>query len=936
MKDNKINYKNTINLPKLNFPMKANLIQNEPKIIKKWKKYNIYKLVKKNKKKKFIIHDGPPYANGKIHLGHALNKIIKDIILKYKILMNYNIIYKPGWDCHGLPIELEIQKKNKIKLNSKKDINKFKKNCYNYAQKQINIQKKEFIRLGIIADWKNYYKTMNYSTISKTILVLRKLLKLNYLKRKKKPINWCINCKSSLSDAEIEYKYKISNTIYILFKLYKKNNFLKYLNIKNYKKYKKINLIIWTTTPWTIPANCALSINPNYKYILIKHNKNILVIIKNKAKNFCNKLNIKYKKIKIIKGIILNKNKVYHPISKKKKLIILNTYINHNIGTGIIHLASKHGEEDYNICKINKIKGNNIINKNGKFNKYKYIKNLEGCKINKGKKLIIKYLNKKNKIIYNKKIKHKLPFCWRHKTQIIIRSTYQWFINLNKNFKKKLLIKIKKIKWTPYWGYKKIKKMIINRPNWCISRQRYWGVPIPILVHKKKNKIHPNTYKLMKKISKKIIIKGPNYWLNTNIKKLINKNYKQYKKVTDILDVWFDSGSSILTCLNKNKKNKTYNIDLIIEGSDQYRGWFMSSLIINTAINNNIKYKQILSHGFVLDKNGKKMSKSFKNNINPNKLINKYGSDIIRLWISSTNFYNDINISEEIISRTIELYRKIRNTFKFLICNLNEYKINKHFIKKNKMILLDKWIIYKTEKYQKKIIKLYKNFKFYKIIKKITKFFNYYLSSIYFNIIKDRKYTIKKNTIPVYSVQTTLFILLKTIIKWISPILPFTSEEIFNYIPKNKLKSIYLTKFSNKLNNNNISKKNLIQNITWNKLLIIKEKFNKIIEKNKNKKIINSSLQTYIIIYINNKFYNKIKKIKSELKYFFITSKLKLIKLKNKNNFYFKIKCNKFKGYKCLRCWHYYKKKINYKNFLNICKRCIKNIEGKGEIRKFI
>ncbi len=931
MNNKNINYKKTINLPTSNFPMRANLIIKEKKILKKWEKIDIYNSIKKykNKKKIFNIHDGPPYANGKIHLGHALNKIIKDIILKYKLLMNYNINYTPGWDCHGLPIELKIQKNNIKKINCNKKINKFKNKCYIYANKQINIQKKEFIRLGILANWNNYYKTMDYNTISNTIIILSKLLKLKYLTRKRKPVNWCINCKSSLSESEIIYKKRKSKTIYFTFKLHNKNKFLTKLNIKNYKIYKKIKLITWTTTPWTIPSNCAISINYEYKYSLININNNIIIIINNKVKNFCKKLNIKKNKINDIKGKELNKYYVYHPISKIKIPIINNKNIKPKIGTGIVHLSSSHGEEDYNICEKYNIKNKNIINKYGKFIQYKYLKKLTNCSIKQGQKLIIKYLKKHNKIIIIKNIIHKLPFCWRHKIPIILMSNYQWFIKLNNDIKNKLLMTIKNIKWIPSWGYKKIKKMIINRPDWCISRQRYWGVPITIFINKNTNKIHPKTYTLMKYISKKIKKQGPNYWLNTNTKKIIKKNYKNYKKVKDVLDVWFESGSTIFTTLNKKLiKNK---IDIIIEGIDQYRGWFMSSLIINTIIYKNILYKKILSHGFIIDKYGKKMSKSKKNYINIKNLINKYGADILRLWVSSNKFFKDINISNESILRTIDLYRKIRNTFKFLISNLNEYNIKNNFINFNKMILIDKWIICKAQKYQIKIIYLYNKFKFYKIIKIIEHFCNYYLSSIYFDIIKDRKYIIKKNTIPVNSAQTTFLLLLEILNKWIAPILTFTSEEIFKYIPRKKTESIYMENFFNKF----IKKKknNIIKNKTWNKLILIKQHYNKIIENIKNQKIINTSLETYTIIYLNKKFFKKIKILKNELKYFFITSKLKIKVYKNKNKFSFKIKCKKINGYKCLRCWHY--KKILLKN-INLCKRCFLNLYKKGEKRKFI
>ncbi len=936
-KNQKINYKKTINLPKINFPMKGNLINLEPKIIKKWKKNNLYKEIRKNKenKKKFIIHDGPPYANGKIHIGHAFNKILKDITLKYKNFMNFDTPYIPGWDCHGLPIELEIKKQYKNKKKTLNEIKKFKYECTKYVKKQIKQQKKDFIRLGIIANWEKCYETMKFKTISNTINVLKKIIQLKLVKRKKKPTNWCMKCNSSIAEAEIEYKNKKSKSIYLTFKLYKYKKFLLKNNILNKNIINKsIKFIIWTTTLWTIPGNCAISIHPNFKYSLIKHNKNIFIISKKQKKKFFKKIKIKYKTIKNIKGKKFKKLTAIHPISKIKIPIILNKKIISNTGTGIVHIASEHGEEDFLLSKKNNIKGLNVIDNNSRYIKYKYIKNIQKCKLIQAEKKILKKLSKEKKIILQENIIHKYPFCWRHKKPIIFRTTQQLFINLNnKKFKKKILKSIKKVKWNPKWGYKKIKNMIINRPDWCISRQRHWGTPIPIFINKKNNKMHPKTLKLIDIISNKIKKYGPNYWLNIEPQKL-GINDKKYFKILDVLDVWFDSGATCYSIMNNKFKKKNMHIDLYLEGSDQYRGWFMSSLIINTAINNCAPYKKIITHGFIVDDKGKKMSKSLKNYINPQTITNKYGADILRLWVASTKFSKEINISNNIILQTTEKYRKIRNIIKFIISNLDEFNLKKCILPKN-MLLLDKWIIHKAKETQYKIIKLYEKFKFYKVTKKILNFFNKYLSSIYLDIIKDRKYTIKKNTLPYLSAQTTLWMLIETIIKWIAPILSFTTEEIWNYLPRKKPLSIYQETWFEKLFY--IHKNNYINIKVWNKLIKIKNFLNKKIEILKFKKKINSTLNTIITLYLEKNFFNKIKKIKSELKFFFLTSKLN-IKLKNNLNKkkFFKIKCKKNKGIKCLRCWHYVSK-INYNiNYPNICKRCITNIVGQGEKRKFI
>ncbi len=935
MKNNKKhkNYKKTINLPKINFPMKANLILKEPKIIKKWEKEKFIENIKKNKidKNSFIIHDGPPYANGNIHFGHIYNKIMKDIILKYKNIMNKKTICKPGWDCHGLPIEIEIQKKIKTIKYDKKNIYiyKFKKNCFNYAQKQIKKQKKNFKRLGLLINLEKHYKTMDFKNIANTIRTLKKFIELNYLERKTKPINWCIKCKSSLAEAEIIYKKKISLSSYITFKLHNKRFFLKKINIKNLKK--NIELIIWTTTTWSIPGNCALTVNPKIKYSIIETKKKIYILSKKKYKNIFNKIKIKYKKIKSILGKNLTNLFTYHPISKIKTPILKNKYIKENSGTGIVHIAPQHGEEDYKIAKKYNLIGKNVINKKGKYIYYKFIKNIKNKKLKKAEKYILNFLIKNRKIILKEKIKHNYPFCWRHKKPIILRSTPQWFINIDKNkLRNKMLKSIKKVEWFPKKGYKKMKKMIIERPNWCISRQRIWGTPITLIINKKTKKLHPEMNYLMEKIANKIEKIGPNYWTNLKLSKFLKNKHKKYEKVLDVLDIWFDSGSTCFSVMNKEFTKQNKYIDLYLEGSDQYRGWFMSSLIIHTAINNCAPYKQVLSHGFVVDNHGKKMSKSLKNFINPNTIINKFGVDIIRLWVASSNYAKNIHISNEIISRTIESYRKIRNTIKFLISNLDEFNPKYNSITQDKMILIDKWIIHEAKKYQKKIIYLYNNFEIHKVTKTIMNFCINKLSNTYLDIIKDRKYTIKKYSLPYYSAQTTIWMLTETITKWIAPILSFTTEEIWKYIPRKKNKYIYTETLFNKLFYIKQYEKINIQ--TWKTLFLIKKNINTKIEEQRTKKLLNSSLESKIILKTNKTLFNKIKYIKKELKFFFLVSELKL--KKNKKNYLYKIYILKMKGTKCKRCWHITKKN-NFNKNNNICNRCIKNTLGDGEKRIF-
>ncbi|WP_343188310.1 isoleucine--tRNA ligase [Buchnera aphidicola (Ceratoglyphina bambusae)] len=937
------NYKNTLNLPKTKFSMRADLINKEPKILKKWKKINIYKIIKKKNKfnKKFILQDGPPYANGNIHIGHALNKILKDIIIKYKNLSGMNTLYTPSWDCHGLPIEQKIEEKFK-KNNKNFALNKFNKACKKYVLKQIKKQKEEFIKLGIFANWNKSHLTMSFKSQKNVLNKLEKLIEKKYIYSAHKPIHWCIKCQSSLAESELKYTKQKCKTIFVNFKIIKDNNTHKIFKIKK-KNKKNIYAVIWTTTPWTLPSNKAISVNPNIYYNLIETKTNNLIIAKEISKKVLKKFKIfKWKIINCILGKKIEFINCEHPFIKKKVPIILSKHVNIKSGTGIVHIAPDHGEEDFNISKKYNIKISNLINKKGYYKKNIHPL-LNNKKIFNSNKIIIKILKDKKKIIKTKTIFHKYPFCWRHNYPTIFISRPQWFINLNKrNLKNKIFSEIKKIKWSPKWGGKKIYKMIKNRPDWCISRQRYWGVPITIFINKKNNKMHKNTKKFIKIIKNKIYYKGNEYWHNLKKKIFLKSDHKKFFKSKDVLDVWFDSGSIDVKSIYKNF-NKNKSADLYIEGSDQYRGWFMSSLIISVATENISPYKKIISHGFVVDKNGKKMSKSIGNIIEPNSITKKFGADILRLWVASTNYSKEIVISDNVIKNTIDIYRKIRNTIKFIISNIYDFYPNKEKIKYNKLVLIDKWIIGKTKIIQKKIINLYQKYKFYKVINTIIKFFNTELGSFYLDIVKDRLYTLPKKSLERKSCQTSLYIILNAIVIWITPILPFTSDEIWDFVPQKKNKYVFTQKWYKKLKN--FSKNEILSLKDWDNLILIKNEVNKKLEESIKKKIVKNSLESFIIIYINSTFEKKIRTLKKEIKFLFITSKVKIKKkhFKEKNSDLNDIKKNlkilikKNIGKKCNRCWNFfYEKIIKNKKHKSICKRCINNIEGKGEIRKFL
>ncbi|QJC35964.1 isoleucine--tRNA ligase [Enterobacteriaceae endosymbiont of Donacia cincticornis] len=922
-----------LNLPKTKFPMKANLVTNELIILKQWEKDNLYKNIlnqKKQKKKKFILHDGPPYANGNIHIGHAFNKILKDIILKSKNMDGYYTLFIPGWDCHGLPIEQKVEKilKNKNKNVSKKQ---FRIECRKYALKQISKQKKDFIRLGILADWLHPYLTMDFKTEANIVRTLGSIIKNNYVYKGEKPVYWCIKCISSLAEAEVDYVKKKTLTCYVKFTIASNDFFKKTLNLK-IKNNNNISFLIWTTTPWSIPANQAIVINPRIYYQLIKINDDIIIIAKNLVNIIMNKTKIiNWKILGEIKGENFKNLLIYNPFNNNISHLIINNYASEKSGTGIVHIAPNHGLDDYNICYQHNIKlMKNIINKKGFFIKGIHPK-LNNINVFYSEKIILDILKKKGSLFLVDDYIHKYPYCWRHKIPIIYISTPQWFISINQNFKQKIKQSIKKVKWIPDWGYKRMSIMLDKRPDWCISRQRLWGIPIPLFIHKKTQKIHNNSLEFIEKIACIIEKKGIQAWWDLDIKKFLGNDYIYYEKVTDTLDVWFDSGSTYNSIINQIKEFKNNIIDMYLEGTDQYRGWFISSLIISLIIHHRPPYKTVISHGFTVDSKGKKMSKSLGNIIKPQDIITNLGSDILRLWVASTDYSDEINISNDILKRITEIYRRIRNTVRFLLSNLYDFNPDKNMIKPIKMIILDKWIINKTKIVQNKIIKYYKIYNIQNVVKEVIQFCSIDLGSLYFDIIKDRQYTFKKCSIERLSCQTALYMILESLVRWITPILSFTAHEIWNYIPGLRNKYIFIEEWYSNLFY--FSSKDIMNDQYWNNIFIFKNEINKIIEYARNKKIIKTSLEVDIIVFVTKNIYNKLLLLGSELRFLLLVSNITIFleKTKIKNRLVQKFKITKSKYIKCQRCWYYSKYITN-----DICERCQLNIKGNGEKRLFI
>ncbi|AHG60221.1 isoleucine--tRNA ligase [Buchnera aphidicola] len=937
-------YKKTLNLPDTKFSMRGNLTQKEPIILKNWYENDLYKLIRKKKegKKIFFLHDGPPYANGNIHIGHAVNKILKDIIIKFKNISGFDAPFIPSWDCHGLPIEQKVEE-GILDKNKKISTSTFQKKCRQYAINQVKTQKEDFIRLGVLGDWENPHLTMDFKNEANIIRTLSCIIEKKYLYQDFKPIHWCLQCTSSLSEAEIEYSKKKSDSIIVALKSEQNSILRKLFNCSLLNK-KEIYLPIWTTTPWTLPASQAITLHPDFEYQLIETQKwNIIV-----AKELVNHLFkiLKIKKWKVINSL-LGKNLEYikflHPFLKNISLpVILGKHVNLESGTGAVHTAPDHGPDDYTISKKYNIKTKHLVDVQGNYIDNIHTK-LNGINILKANEIIIKILVDYNILLHYETLTHSYPHCWRHKTPIIYRATPQWFINIDqRHLRNNSLKEIKKVSWIPEWGESRIKELIKKRPDWCISRQRKWGVPMSIFIHKKTGKIHPETSILMEIIAKKVEIEGIQAWWNIDLREILGKEHSSYIQIFDILDVWFESGNTHTSIKYKNKKYTKNSADMYLEGSDQHRGWFMSSLIISTLINGKAPYSNVLTHGFVIDGKGQKMSKSIGNTISPNQIIKTLGADILRLWVASSNYCNDISISDEILKNASDTYRRIRNTARFLIASISDFKPEKHIIDRDKMLSLDKWAIGQTKIVQEEIIEFYKNYNFHAVVQRLMYFCSIEMGSFYLDIIKDRQYTFKKNSQERRSCQTAIYYIIQSLVRWIAPILSFTANEIWDYLPEKSSKYVFTEEWFDKLFH--LNQDDLFNYQFWNEIINIKNEINKFLEEEIKNKNINNSLEASIILYVLPKLFKKLTILNKELKFIFLTSDAQ-VKLydsapintkKSKTLSFFKISLKKIKKQKCLRCWHYaIDIKKNIKNS-NICNRCILNTQGNGEKRKFI
>ncbi|MDR1057809.1 MAG: isoleucine--tRNA ligase [Coxiellaceae bacterium] len=939
-----------VNLPKTNFPMKADLPKREPKILEFWQSINLYHSFAnpKNSCGKFILHDGPPYANGDIHLGHAFNKIIKDIINKSKLFAGYSVPYVPGWDCHGLPIEINVEKKIG-KAGVKVSVEEFIAKCRTYATEQIQLQKQSFKRLGIIGDWEHPYLTMDFKYEADVVRALMQIVAAGHVMRGYKAVHWCIACASALAEAEVEYKNKTSPAIDVKFRIVHSEKF----------KVTNLSIPIWTTTPWTLPANEGVAVHPKLKYALVQciTLNGYFIILEDLLTTAMQRYGeSNYKVEKIFQGSELAGLMTQHPFLDNKEVpIILSEHVTTDVGTGAVHIAPAHGQEDYKIGVQYKLPINNPVGNDGKF--LASTKFFAGENVFDANPHVINVVREHSNLIHEETLQHSYPHCWRHKTPLIFRATEQWFVSMDNisettnSLRQEALGVIKKVNWLPTSGENSMQNMLELRPDWCISRQRYWGIPITLFVHKETGKIHPEMSRFVNDIiAPKIEKLSFSYWHSVEPISFLKEHAKNntdaenYLKVNDTLDVWFNSGVSHF-CVSKERGELNFPAEVYVEGSDQYRGWFQSSLLTALTLYNQAPYKTVITHGFCVDAKGHKMSKSLGNVINPQAVVNKYGADILRLWVGTTYLHDDLTASDEIFARVIDVYRLLRNTVRFILGNLFDFNPERDLVQPDQMLSLDRWAVSEILNLAKSNLEYYNAYQFYTACNNLQVMLTNNISSFYFSIIKDRLYTMAVTSLGRRSAQSALFHILEILVRLIAPILSFTAEEIWQEMRANnitnRVESAFMARWDECVKENyfNLSH-DLITASDWREIQYFRAEVNKELEKLRINSIIGSSLAADIILYADDKILSLLKKLKDDLRFILITSSAEIKNISsapesaiNTAITGLKLVASRSPHKKCSRCWHYRDDVGSNKDHPELCLRCEENLFGKGETR---
>jgi isoleucyl-tRNA synthetase len=917
-------YKDTLNLPDTPFPMRGDLAKREPQWIKEWQEKGIYRRLRTIAKgrPRFVLHDGPPYANAAIHIGHAVNKILKDVIVKSKTLAGFDAPYVPGWDCHGMPIEVQIEKKYGKNLSTEETL----RLCRAFAAEQIALQKKEFQRLGVLGDWDNPYLTMAPRSEADEIRVLGRLLEKGYVYRGLKPVNWCFDCGSALAEAEVEYEDRNDPAIDVGFPFAEPEKLATAFDVKINKRGFAV---IWTTTPWTLPGNQALNVHPKLEYSLVDTEKGLLILAAELQEACLKRYGLSGRTLASCKGAALEKIRFKHPFYDREAPVYLGEYVTLDTGTGIVHSAPAYGVEDFESCRRYGMKDDEILTPvlgDGRF--APSLPLFGGLSIWDANPKIVKAIEEKGALFaVDWKHTHSYMHCWRHKTPVILRATTQWFASMDKpvngeSLRTTALRGIENTEFFPSWGKARLHGMIANRPDWTLSRQRQWGTPMPFFLHRESGKLHPRTPELLEKVAQRVERGGIEAWQRVTAEELLGTGAGQYEKSRDTLDVWFDSGSTHFTVMRGSHRSESeFPADLYLEGSDQHRGWFHSSLLISCMLDGVPPYKGLLTHGFVIDLEGRKMSKSRGNTMAPQEISNTLGAEILRLWVASSDYSSELNLSSEILNRVVESYRRVRNTLRFLLANTSDFEVRQHAVTVQDLVEIDRYALAMTAALQKQVTADYERYQFHLVAQKLQAFCSEDLGAFYLDVLKDRLYTCAANSAPRRSAQTALWHITHSLVRLMAPVLSFTAEELWRVFTKEE--SVFFTTWHEVPAPADAAE--LIGK--WTRLRELRDPVRKEIEALRAAGKVGSSLQAEVDLAAPAKDHELLASLGDDLKFLMLTSAARL-----RPSMELRVQVKASENPKCERCWHY-RADVNDEA---LCGRCQANLRGPGETRKYV
>ncbi|HYJ18499.1 MAG TPA: isoleucine--tRNA ligase [Burkholderiales bacterium] len=913
-------YKSTLNLPDTPFPMRGDLAKREPGWVQQWQEDKLYERIREVAKgrPKFILHDGPPYANGDIHIGHAVNKILKDIVVKSKTLAGFDAPYVPGWDCHGLPIEHQVEKKHGKNIPAAQ----FRKLCRDFAAEQIDRQRQDFIRLGVLGDWQNPYRTMEFRSEADTIRSLSRIRQRGYLYQGAKPVHWCLDCRSALAEAEVEYEDRTSPAIDVAFKVADNKPLAQALRFTHI--YEPVFAVIWTTTPWTLPANQAVTVHPEFDYVLVKFSGGFFILAKELAAKCMEGYQIAdYQVVAEFKGAEIENLLLEHPFYGRKVPVVLGEHVTLDTGTGLVHTAPAHGIDDFAVGSRYGLPVENPVDDNGAF--FASTPLVGGLSVWKANDVVIQALEEKKRLIRRENYRHSYPHCWRHKSPIIFRATRQWFIGMEEGGKKNLReiakAAVDATAFYPSWGRARLEAMIGNRPDWCVSRQRNWGTPMGLFVHKETWELHPRTDELTELVAQRVEKEGIEGWFSMEASELLGAEAETYKKVPDTLDVWFDSGTTHASVLERREDLKN-PADLYLEGSDQHRGWFQSSLLTSCAMNDRAPYAALLTHGFVVDGQGRKMSKSVGNVIAPQKVMDTLGADILRLWVAATDYSGELSISDEILKRVVEAYRRIRNTLRFLLANLEDFDPTAHAMPVSEWLEIDRYALQLASRMQQQVIADYEAYDFHFVVQKLQAFCSEDLGGFYLDIIKDRLYTSGTNSKARRAAQNALYHISHSLLRLMAPILSFTADEAWPLFTRQPRESVLFHKWYA------FPQAGADLLARWDQVRAVRSEVQKELEAVRAAGKIGSSLQAEVELSADAERYELLAALGDDLRFVLITSQAKLVRGNGAA-----IVVNPSTHAKCERCWHYRADVGSNPAHPQICGRCTANLYGTGEQR---